>query len=121
MEEATFSINGITFHWRNTMLGAIQTAVMDKKFSSDDLADSGARWQFCQIMAYAESVEGLDKIGPSRSQDEFDSVYAQLAGMVTYDGWMEIVRALNDLKEPKADQIEKPDSALTPEEEADPN
>jgi len=121
MQTKTFSTGDVTFHWVNNMLGAIRFHVMCDRFANETHSDRGSRETFCFIMAYADSVDGLPYVDDKSTDDEFDEAYRAFAAMVSIEDWKATAAALDELKAPTANAVEKKDGALTPEEEADPN
>jgi hypothetical protein len=121
METKTFSVAGVTFQWVNNMLGAIRFHVMCDRFASEAHADRGSRETFCYVMAYADDVDGLPIVDDKSTDNEFEDSYRAFAKLVKIEQWKETAAALDALKGTTANAEEKKDSALTPEEEADPN
>ena len=111
-----------TITFKNTLLNDIRFMELSKAFAGEELADSNVRTDFCWVISRIESVEGLDwePIKPGAAWDEFEQCYHAFAKMVESDVFYGCVRAVNNLKNRSSD-LEKPDSALTTEEKADPN
>ena len=111
----------ITF--KNTMRHDIRFTVMRERFAGDGHPDRNFRFDFCYALAHvhAASVPGWEPVDETATPDEFTACFHAFAEQVRSDTFYEIVRGLNDLKEPVADAVEKPEDALTAEQAADPN
>ena len=112
----------ITF--KNTMRHDVRDAVMRDRFVDDAMPDRGYRDHFCVFASRIAAVKGLDGWQPvdeTATQEEFTACYLSFTEHVDFDTFYALVDAINDLKAPVADAVEKPEDALTAEEKADPN
>lgn len=108
---------------RNTMRQNIRFRVMAARFAPDGSADESYRSDFCWIAAHVVAVEGTKwrPVDEHATPEKFDQSYLAFADLVSYeDGFIGCVQAVNRLKA-RTDEVEKPDAALTKDEEADPN
>jgi hypothetical protein len=88
------------------------------------MPDRGYRDHFCVFAARLGGVEGLDGWQPvdeTATQEEFTACYLAFAEHVDFETFYALADAVADLKGPVADAVEKPEAALTPDEQADPN
>lgn len=114
----------VTVTLKNTMRQDVRHNVMAHKFASQDdhPADWNIRSDFCWFISRVVDVDGTDwqPVDETATDDEFDACYHAFTDLVTDDGFYGCVRAVNAMKR-RTDPIEKPDAALTDEEQSDPN
>jgi hypothetical protein len=108
---------------RNTMRQDIRFRLMEAKFANEkDHADYQERSNFCWFAARVIAVDGIDwrPVDESASEEKFKLSYYGLSDLVDDVTFLHCAMAVSEMKS-RTDAIEKPDSALTPDEEADPN
>jgi hypothetical protein len=111
----------ITF--RNTMLGDIRFVNLLDQFVTDDMPDGGFRSKFCWVVSYVETFEGFDwdvSWRDAPTPETFEDAYRGLARLMDRELFQKLIEVVDQLKN-RQDKIEKPDSALTDMEKADPN
>jgi hypothetical protein len=122
--ERVFEQDGVRVVFRNTARHTLRhRAILAALEGNENGLDSDMRNNFTFFAGYAVTVEGLDWKPPA--------VTAKPAAIVkSYEALLEVVpstwlyaaaSAALDLLMPVANDIEKHDSALSEEEEADPN
>lgn len=88
------------------------------------LPDRGERLQYAFIVAYIDSVTGVDwtppKMGDSAKKIE-TSYQTFLDTIPDYETFNAIFNVIDHLFKPLADEVQRPDETLTDEQQADPN
>jgi hypothetical protein len=114
----------VTLIFKNTMRQDIRNRVMVQKFADQQRfeADWNIRSDFIWIISRVAKVDGADwrPVDDTATEDEFEACYYAFTDLVDDDTFYGCVRAVNDLKL-RSHPVEKPDSALTAEDAADPN
>lgn len=108
---------------KNTLLGDIRFLDLMNRFVKESQPDKGFRADFCWVVSFVDSVEGIDwdlDWRDTPSPEQFEACYRGLARHFERDTFHELVTVVNKLKN-RDDPIEKPDAALTDEDKADPN
>ena len=96
----------------------------DLLVTDDDQPDRGERFQYAFIAAYAVEVEGLQWTPPKmgdRPKTCEASYQAFLDAIPDYSTFNDLYGIIDSLHTPLADDVQKPDDALTDDERADPN
>jgi len=123
--KSEFEWRGATFVLSNSVWSDIMTLTLQNRFTTPDDADHAIRSDFCYVLAHLESVKGLPGWKPvdeTATPEQFRACYKGLMSQIeNINEFYELVRAVNALKAPKAGPLDKPDEALTEEEQADPN
>lgn len=122
-EFQTLSGHTVRVTLRNAMRHDIRFRLMDAKFAREgEHADFQERSNFCWFAARVMAVEGIDwrPVDENASEEKFKASYLAFADLVDDQTFIDCAMAVSRMKA-RTDAIEKPDDALTPEEEADPN
>lgn len=111
----------ITLHLRNTMRQDIRYAVFRGKFAEGQ-PDRGMRDDFCYLWARVDRVEGvkLPTLTEASDMAEFERLYYGFAERVHHEDFIAAANAAARMKR-NSNPVEKPDEALTDEEQNDPN
>jgi hypothetical protein len=112
----------ITVTLKDTMRHTIRFRRMDAKFASDGQADRSLRSDFCWLLAHIGGVSGTEwhPVDEQADEKKFEQCYLGFADLVHDSEFYTAVRAVNALVR-RDHPVEKPDQALTAEEEHDPN
>lgn len=112
----------VVFTFRNAMLGDVRFRMFNRYASEEEWPDFNLRSDFAWMLGYLVDVEGLDglDIPPNADLDTFNAAYYAFMELVNVETFYDCVRAVNAMKE-RSNPLEKPDSALTAEDKADPN
>lgn len=117
--------HGATLTLVDSVWADIMTMALSSKFASEETPDRNIRLDVCYVLAHLDGAKGAkgwkpvdDTSTPEQFREFYKALMSQLDDMAEF---YELVRAVNDLKAPKAGPLDKPDAALTPDEEADPN
>jgi len=124
--------NSTTIEWRGATLtftdsvwSDIVTMALQNKFAQDDTPDRAIRSDVCYVLAHLDGAKGLRGWRPvddTATPEQFRECYkALMSSLDDVSEFYALVRAVNELKAPKAGPLDKPDEALTDEEVADPN
>lgn len=91
---------------------------------ADGQPDEDLRNAYCWVAAYVKSFSGMSAkqvlVDYGCTREEFDAAYLAFGAQVEEESFWQCVTAIMDARKRK-DQMEKPDSALTEAEIADPN
>lgn len=124
--------NTTQVEWQGATLTFVDSAWSDvmylrlvEKFVTDGAADQGIAADVCYVLAHIDSakgVKGWKPVDDTATPEQFRECYKGLLSQVdSVTEFYDLVRAVNDLKAPKAGALDKPDEALTPDEADDPN
>lgn len=123
--------NTTTAKWGGATLTLADTAYADvvylrmvDKFAKEGAPDRGICDDVCYLMAHIRSVKGTTDwqvLDDTATDEEFDASLRVLLVHGDLAAFRALVEKINNLKAPKAGALDKPDEALTPAEEADPN
>jgi hypothetical protein len=119
----TYDGTRVTFTLRNTMRQDITYKVLARRFAGEERADAVERDNFCYFAAHVVDCKGIDwdALTDSMKEPEFEARYFAFAEQFDGTQAFDCARAVGTMKTPTASAIEKPDSALTEAENADPN
>lgn len=119
------TVNEVTFTLVNSMWAdAVERTLAGKFVPEEKRGDYWSRSDFCYMLGHIEAVsnaKGWKPVDDTATAEQIRACYKQFGTVYDYEMMVEVVRAINELKAPKGGQIDKPDAALTPDEEADPN
>lgn len=123
----TANIRELNIVLRNTPLEQLRLSVMAARFSteSDVSTEASLRNLFVWIATHTVSVSGLPTWQPpalSASTEDlqasFETLLTEVADFGVLNAWVDEIMKL---RQPTADKVEKPESALTDEEKKVPN
>lgn len=109
--------------FRKTLLNTIRYTVLADKYAAGE-SDEATRSDFAYIVGHIDKVTGLSwkPIDQRATRQEFDESYWSFLELFDdMEDFHKVVHAVNDMYAPLANDVEKPDAALTDEEQADPN
>jgi hypothetical protein len=111
-----------TFTLRNTMRADARYRVWEDRFANgrpDEVDRANFAWFWSRVVKW--SGIKVATITETATEDEFNAVFWGFGDHFTTAVLVTACQAVNEMKGAIADNVEKPDDALTPVEEADPN
>ena len=109
---------------KNSLRNDIAESTLSAQFATEEYPDHVQRSNFCLFMAHVVpgTVKGIDwqPVDDSATEDQFTACYHGFAELVDAQTAYACAMAVVQMSR-RTDPLEKPDPALTPDEEADPN